>query len=61
MRSADILHLLDHSLRAEGVQIFIGQSPDTPSLDDCSVVTAPTRSTTKSSASSGHRPDAHGL
>ena len=37
----DILHLLDHSLRAEGVQIFIGQESGYQILDDCSVVTAP--------------------
>ena len=37
----DILHLLDHSLRAEGVQIFIGQESGYQLLDDCSVVTAP--------------------
>jgi heat-inducible transcriptional repressor len=37
----DILHLLDQSLRAEGVQIFIGQESGYTILDDCSVVTAP--------------------
>lgn len=37
----DILHLLDHSLRAEGVQIFIGQESGYTILDDCSIVTAP--------------------
>jgi heat-inducible transcriptional repressor len=37
----DILNLLDHSLRAEGVQIFIGQESGYTILDDCSVVTAP--------------------
>jgi len=37
----DILHLLDQSLRAEGVQIFIGQESGYQILDDCSVVTAP--------------------
>jgi heat-inducible transcriptional repressor len=37
----DILHLLDHSLKAEGVQIFIGQESGYTILDDCSVVTAP--------------------
>jgi heat-inducible transcriptional repressor len=36
----DILHLLDQSLKAEGVQIFIGQESGYQ-LDDCSVVTAP--------------------
>jgi heat-inducible transcriptional repressor len=37
----DILNLLDHSLRADGVQIFIGQESGYRILDDCSVVTAP--------------------
>jgi heat-inducible transcriptional repressor len=37
----DFLHLLDHSLKAEGVQIFIGQESGYRILDDCSVVTAP--------------------
>jgi heat-inducible transcriptional repressor len=37
----DILHLLDQSLRAEGVQIFIGQESGYQILDDYSVVTAP--------------------
>ncbi|MFT3905260.1 MAG: heat-inducible transcriptional repressor HrcA [Steroidobacteraceae bacterium] len=37
----DILHLLDQSLRAEGVQIFIGQESGYQILDECSVVTAP--------------------
>lgn len=37
----DILHLLDLSLKAEGVQIFIGQESGYTILDDCSIVTAP--------------------
>ncbi len=37
----DFLHLLDQSLRAEGVQIFIGQESGYQVLDECSVVTAP--------------------
>lgn len=37
----DILHLLDQSLGAEGVQIFIGQESGYTILDDCSIVTAP--------------------
>lgn len=37
----DLLHLLDLSLRADGVQIFIGQESGYTILDDCSVVTAP--------------------
>jgi heat-inducible transcriptional repressor len=37
----DFLHLLDQSLHADGVQIFIGQESGYQILDDCSVVTAP--------------------
>ncbi len=37
----DILHLLDHSLSGEGVQIFIGEESGYDMLDACSVVTAP--------------------
>jgi heat-inducible transcriptional repressor len=37
----DFLHLLDHSLKAEGVQIFIGHESGYTILDDVSVVTAP--------------------
>ena len=37
----DVLHLLDQSLRAEGVQIFIGHESGHTIFDDCSVVTAP--------------------
>ena len=37
----DFLHLLDHSLKAEGVQIFIGHESGYRILDDVSVVTAP--------------------
>jgi heat-inducible transcriptional repressor len=37
----DFLHLLDHSLRAEGVRIFIGHESGYRTLDDCSVVMAP--------------------
>jgi heat-inducible transcriptional repressor len=37
----DFLHLLDHSLKAERVQIFIGHESGYRILDDCSVVTAP--------------------
>ncbi len=36
----DVLHLLDQSLRADGVQIFIGQESGHHIFDDCSVVTA---------------------
>jgi heat-inducible transcriptional repressor len=37
----DFLHLLDQSLRAEGVQIFIGHESGYQVLDDCSIITAP--------------------
>lgn len=37
----DFLHLLDQSLKAEGVQIFIGHESGYQILDDVSVVTAP--------------------
>ena len=37
----DILHLLDQSLHAPGVQIFIGQESGYQLLDECSVVAAP--------------------
>jgi heat-inducible transcriptional repressor len=37
----DILHLLEQSLRAEGVQIFIGQESGYHVLDDYSLVAAP--------------------
>jgi heat-inducible transcriptional repressor len=37
----DFLHLLDQSLKAEGIQIFIGHESGYHVLDDCSVVTAP--------------------
>jgi heat-inducible transcriptional repressor len=58
----DILHLLDQSLRAEGVQIFIGQESGYQILDDYSVVTAPYSSGQgRGRRARGHRPDAHGL
>lgn len=37
----DFLNLLDHSLKAEGVQIFIGHESGYRVLDDCTVITAP--------------------
>jgi heat-inducible transcriptional repressor len=37
----DFLHLLDNSLKAQGVQIFIGHESGFQILDDCSVITAP--------------------
>jgi len=35
----DILNLLDHSLEAEGIQIFIGKESGCQVFDDCSIVT----------------------
>src|SRR3984957_10863540 len=40
----DMLHLLDQSLKAEGIQIFIGHESGYQILDDYSIVTAPYRS-----------------
>jgi len=40
-KKRDILHLLDQSLKAEGVQIFIGEESGYQVLDECSVVTSP--------------------
>ncbi len=40
-RSATSSHLLDHSLKAEGVQIFIGHESGYQVLDDCTIITAP--------------------
>lgn len=37
----DILHILDQSIHAEGMQIFIGEESGYQVLDNCSVVTAP--------------------
>jgi len=37
----EILHLLDRSIVADGVQIFIGEESGYRILDDCSLVTAP--------------------
>ncbi len=37
----DIIHLLDHSLQAQGVEIFIGEESGYQVLDGCSVVTSP--------------------
>jgi heat-inducible transcriptional repressor len=37
----DFLHLLDQSIHAQGVQIFIGHESGYGILDDCSIVTAP--------------------
>lgn len=40
-RKRDILHLLDQSLDANGVQIFIGEESGCDIFDGCSVVAAP--------------------
>ena len=40
-RKRDILQLLDQSLHAEGVQIFIGEESGYEVLDECSVVASP--------------------
>ena len=37
----DLLHLLDQSLHATGMQIFIGEESGYNALDECSVITAP--------------------
>jgi len=37
----DILHLLEQSIHARGVQIFIGEESGYEVLDDCSIVTSP--------------------
>jgi len=37
----DILHLLEQSIHAKGVRIFIGEESGYEVLDDCSVVTSP--------------------
>jgi len=42
-RKSLILDLLDRSINADGVQVFIGEESGYEILDDCSVVTAPYR------------------
>lgn len=37
----ELLHLLDESMRADGVQIFIGEESGYRPMDHCSLVTAP--------------------
>ncbi len=37
----DILHLLEQSISADGIQIFIGEESGNDVLDNCSVVTSP--------------------
>ena len=40
-RKRDILHLLDQSLSAQGIQIFIGEESGSEVFEQCSLVTAP--------------------
>lgn len=40
-QKGDLLHLFDQCLRADGVQIFIGEESGFEALEECSVVTAP--------------------
>ena len=40
-QKSDILHLLEQSINARGVQIFIGEEAGYDVLDNCSVVTSP--------------------
>ena len=40
-KKTELLHILDQCLRAEGLQIFIGEESGFEALDGCSVITAP--------------------
>ena len=40
-RKLDILHILDQSIEAEGLQIFIGEESGYEALGECSLVTTP--------------------
>ena len=40
----DVLHILDQSIHAEGMQVFIGEESGYSVFDDCSVVTSPYKS-----------------
>lgn len=40
----DVLHILDQSIHAEGMQIFIGEESGYSVFDDCSVITSPYKS-----------------
>jgi hypothetical protein len=57
----DILRLLDSCLRADGIQIFIGQESGYRILDDISVVTAPYMLTTRWWGFSASSARPHGL
>lgn len=37
----DVLHVLDQSIQAEGMQVFIGEESGYSAFEDCSVITAP--------------------
>jgi len=37
----DVLHVLDQSIRAEGMQVFIGEESGYSAFESCSVITAP--------------------
>ena len=37
----DVLHVLDQSIHAEGMQVFIGEESGYSAFEDCSVITAP--------------------
>ncbi len=37
----DVLHVLDQSIQAEGMQVFIGEESGYRAFEDCSVITAP--------------------
>ena len=37
----DVLHVLDQSIQAEGMQVFIGEESGYSAFDSCSVITAP--------------------
>jgi heat-inducible transcriptional repressor len=40
-KKREILHLLDHCVHGEGIQIFIGEESGYETLDECSMVSAP--------------------
>ena len=61
-RQRDILHLLDQSMKAEGVQIFIGHESGYELLDSYSIVAAPYVTERRyNGRSRRHRSHPHGL
>ena len=61
-QKTSLLHLLDISQRAPGVQIYIGGESGLVPLDECSVVTAQLRGERAGDRHARrHRPDANGL